>query len=365
MPGSPTRDTPSAQAQDLLFAREMLPEVSRTFAPGIDVLPDGLADPVRLAYLLCRVADTIEDATSMTPGIRREFLHRFGSLLSDLPENGDSIESFAGEVASQLDAESPERRLVAGSPRLLRLLTALDPQRREVIARWTRELSLGMARFVNMEEEKKDGWIALSTCDDLSAYEYYVAGTVGCMLNELFHRHISGDGTPSSEQLRTLAVSFGLGLQGTNIIQDLSDDRDRGWSYLPEEIAERHGTSTNRLHVPDDQAAAMSAIREMAWRAVRDLDKGLEYVLLLPRRHPRIRLFCLWPLLLAVRTLTRLLSSPEVLQRRVRISRPEVRELTRGTIWRCLSNAALRKLYLRERDDLLEVSGPEPIRSQR
>ena len=48
----------------------MLPQVSRTFAPGIDVLPGPLADPVRLAYLLCRVADTIEDAPVIVPLMR-------------------------------------------------------------------------------------------------------------------------------------------------------------------------------------------------------------------------------------------------------------------------------------------------------
>jgi farnesyl-diphosphate farnesyltransferase len=179
------------------------------------------------------------------------------------------------------------------------------------------------------------------------------------MLNELIHNHITGDGESPCKRRRNLAVSFGLGLQGTNIIQDLSIDRARGWSYLPEEVAARYGTETHRLHETKERPAAMMVIREMAWRAMKNLDDGLLFVLLLPRRHARIRLFCLWPLLLAVRTLTRLISSPEVLEQRVRITRSEVRELTRGTLWRCLSNAALRRLYLRERAGFVTVSGIE------
>jgi farnesyl-diphosphate farnesyltransferase len=214
-----------------------------------------------------------------------------------------------------------------------------------------------MARVVSLESAQPDGWTALPTCDDLTAYEYYVAGTVGCMLNELIQDHITGDGGPRNKRQRNLAISFGLGLQGTNIIQDLSIDRARGWSYLPEEIATRYGTATRRLHEARERPAAMMAIREMAWRAMANLDDGLEFVLLLPRRHPRIRLFCLWPLLLAVRTLRRLVSSPDVLLDRVRITRSEVRELTRGSLWRCLSNAALKKLYGRERMGFVVVSG--------
>jgi phytoene/squalene synthetase len=61
-----------ATSHDLAFAREMLPAVSRTFAPAIDILPQGLADSVRLAYLLCRVADTIEDAARLPARFRRE-----------------------------------------------------------------------------------------------------------------------------------------------------------------------------------------------------------------------------------------------------------------------------------------------------
>lgn len=342
---------------DLSFAREMLPAVSRTFAPAIDILPQKLADSIRLAYLLCRVADTIEDASRIPARVRRESLLRYGSLLSTETSSKHDAEAFAEEISGSFRGESPEARLLAGLPRLLRLLDNIESPRREYIARWAGELALGMARIVRLEEESPDGWTALSTCEDLTAYEYYVAGTVGCMLNELIHDHIAGDGGSAGERRRNLAVSFGLGLQGTNIIQDLSVDRARGWSYLPEEVAARYGTSTRRLHVAEDRPAAMMAVREMAWGAMANLDDGLEFVLLLPRRHPRIRLFCLWPLLLAVRTLSRLLSSTDVLHQRIRIARSEVRELTRGTLWRCLSNAALKRLYLRERAAVVTVSG--------
>ena len=351
------RSNSTATPRDLAFAREMLPAVSRTFAPAIDILPQALADPVRLAYLLCRVADTIEDATRIPASVRRASLLRYGSLLSAADSNEHDAEAFAEKISHTLDRETPEVRLVAGLPRLLRLLHRTDDARRECIAQWTCELALGMARVVSLEDGQPHGWTALATCDDLTTYEYYVAGTVGCMLNDLIHHHITGDGKHPSKRRCSLAVSFGLGLQGTNIIQDLSADRARGWSYLPEEIAARYGTATRRLHEARERPAAMMAIREMAWRAINDLDNGFEYVLLLPRRHPRIRLFCLWPLLLAVRTLTRLLSSPDVLLQRVRITRSEVRELTRGTMWRCLSNAALKRLYLRERMGFATVSG--------
>ena len=49
------------------WARTVLPRVSRTFAINIRVLRGSLGDAVRTAYLMCRVADTLED---VWPGTR-------------------------------------------------------------------------------------------------------------------------------------------------------------------------------------------------------------------------------------------------------------------------------------------------------
>ncbi len=48
------------------YCSDMLPKVSRTFALCIRLLPADLEHPVLLAYLLCRIADTIEDAADLS-----------------------------------------------------------------------------------------------------------------------------------------------------------------------------------------------------------------------------------------------------------------------------------------------------------
>ena len=50
----------SASSDDLAFQAHILPGVSRTFALTIPVLPQRLAEVMTNAYLLCRLADTIE-----------------------------------------------------------------------------------------------------------------------------------------------------------------------------------------------------------------------------------------------------------------------------------------------------------------
>src|SRR5688572_17390115 len=50
---------------DKAFQQRLLQGVARTFALTIPQLPPALADTVANAYLLCRIADTIEDESAV------------------------------------------------------------------------------------------------------------------------------------------------------------------------------------------------------------------------------------------------------------------------------------------------------------
>lgn len=337
---------------DEAFARRILPAVSRTFGMAIEALPPDLAMSVRTGYLLCRVADTIEDAVRPAAPVRRAWLTRFATLLASGRATAERPSRFAEEVACGLRSEGPEIDLVVALPRLLHLLERLREEEQQAVRRWTAELALGMARFLDLAPAGPipgGDWTALSTLEELTAYEYYVAGTVGCLLDTLIHLRAGHVPLETRERARRLAICFGLGLQGTNIIQDLADDRARGWSYLPEEVARRYGTSTRRLHEPAQRAAAMEAVREMARHALDHLDDGAAYVRLLPEAETRVRYFCLWPLLLALRTLERLVASPAVLLERVRIPRAEAVELQVAARTAVASTSAITSLHAKER----------------
>ena len=62
---------------DLEYQARILPGVSRTFALTIPVLPGRLAEVVTNAYLLCWLADTIEDDVALDNEQKSEFHRRF------------------------------------------------------------------------------------------------------------------------------------------------------------------------------------------------------------------------------------------------------------------------------------------------
>ena len=61
-----------ASVSDEAYQDRILPHVSRTFALTIPQLPPGLRLGVTNAYLLCRIADTIEDQTNSSAAQRLE-----------------------------------------------------------------------------------------------------------------------------------------------------------------------------------------------------------------------------------------------------------------------------------------------------
>ena len=62
-------------ADDWTFCRDALERHSRTFAIPISLLPPPLEKTVTCAYLLCRIADTVED-TPEWDGAPKQGLYR-------------------------------------------------------------------------------------------------------------------------------------------------------------------------------------------------------------------------------------------------------------------------------------------------
>ena len=95
---------PDALADDWAFCKESLGDVSRTFSRPIALLPPRLEVAVSLGYLLCRVADTIEDHVAVDPAQRDEL---FGLFL-DAIERGDDPSVFDGGVRARSTGDDAE-----------------------------------------------------------------------------------------------------------------------------------------------------------------------------------------------------------------------------------------------------------------
>ena len=88
------------------YQEHILQGVSRTFALTIPQLPPGLRQPVSNAYLLCRIADTIEDEPALRPEQKRYFSQEFIKVVAGKvpPETfAQEFYPFLSEHASEAE----------------------------------------------------------------------------------------------------------------------------------------------------------------------------------------------------------------------------------------------------------------------
>ncbi len=318
----------SHYCSDEEYQDRILVEVSRTFALTIPELPVPLDRVVGNAYLLCRVADTIEDEPNLTWSQKRKFSDEFLEVVA-----GES----SPEVLSQnlfpcfSDCTSAaEKDLILNLPRVIRLTHSFTVEQQEALRRCLGIMVTGMAEF-----QENSGLDGLKNVDELDRYCYHVAGVVGEMLTNFFCEY-SSEINEKKADLYVLAVSFGQALQMTNILKDLWEDQERGVCWLPRDVFAELGFDLKNL-TPGHPAFA-EGLSILIGIAHTHLHNALHYILLIPAHEKGIRRFCLWALGMAILTLRRINKRLNFSEgKQVKISRRSVK----AVIW--ISNIFISK----------------------
>jgi farnesyl-diphosphate farnesyltransferase len=110
--------------------------------------------------------------------------------------------------------------------------------------------------------------------------------------------------------LSAIAASFAQGLQMTNILKDVWEDRSRGACWLPQDVFTRHGVDLALVSSEPFDPRFGAAFRELVSVAHAHLRNALDYTLLIPSKETGIRRFCLWAIGLAVLTLRKIEHNP-------------------------------------------------------
>lgn len=301
MQSIPGNDSELMTDQD--YQNIILKKVARTFALTIPQMPIALREAVSNAYLLCRITDTIEDETNLTP---EQKLH-FSQIFSEVIRGRASAGAFA-EALHPLLSESmsiAERDLVKNTARIVRLTHGFPASQQTVIQRCVAIMASGMAYF-----QLNKSCTGLHDLMQMNRYCYYVAGAVGEMLTELCSQY-STEINERRQKMMVLAVSFGQGLQMTNILKDIWEDKKRGACWLPQDIFKDCGYDLSRMsHPEENQASFICGLEKLIAIAHAHLRNALEYVLLIPKREIGLRRFCLWAIGMALLTLRRIHKTP-------------------------------------------------------
>lgn len=337
-----------ASIEDNHYQEHILQGVSRTFALTIPQLPPSLYPVIGNAYLLCRIVDTVEDDNGLSSEQTRKFAEMFIQVVSGKV----AAEAFAEALFPLLSDHTipAEHDLIKNTPAVIRITHSFNPTQRKALERCVRIMGQGMADYQDTE--------SLAGLKDLAAlnqYCYHVAGVVGEMLTELFCDY-SEEINLNKPALMKLAVSFGQGLQMTNILKDIWEDRKRGACWLPQDIFREKGFDLNELQPGCTDPRFDEGLGVLIGIAKAHLRNALTYTCMIPPKETGIRRFCLWALGMAVLTLNKINQNRSFIQgEQVKISRKSVKATVLITSALARQDWALQRMFALTSRHLPEV----------
>jgi len=175
----------------------------------------------------------------------------------------------------------------------------------------------------------------IETLDDQNTYSYYVAGVIGYLFNDLLY--INGIiSLRLKQKLHRYAKQFGLALQKVNILRDIANDIAAHRHYWPSALIAKYRLSYDNLCMKENREAAMKILKEQIDDARDYLYAAMKYILLLPKRALKVRMFCLIPLFMAIESYAKCIDNYELFEsgKVVKIGRDRVQEIVaKSGLW--------------------------------
>ena len=302
----------------------ILPKVSRSFALCIRILPRPMNEQMMAAYLFYRVLDTIEDSKADL-AVKKELFADVLALFGETKATQPQVSRVSKLLLSKLDY-TYEKELLENLGALVSVFHSQPPAARASVRRWGIVMARGMYRFQKQKIE---------TLDDQNRYSYYVAGVIGYLFNDLLF--INGIiSLELKRKLQRYAKQFGLALQKVNILRDIAADISQNRHYWPRALIAKYNLNYGSLCLKENREAAMKVLREQIEDARNYIYAAMKYILLLPKKALKVRMFCLIPLFMAIESYAKCIDNAALFEngKVVKISREQVYDIVaKSGLW--------------------------------
>jgi farnesyl-diphosphate farnesyltransferase len=278
---------------------QLLAAVSRSFYLTLKALPSVLREPISLAYLLARTADTIADTAAVPATVRLECLAQFDALVSGEQGDAAALAELLAREFMPLQQDDSEAVLMRRFREALAWLGSMRGTPLEAIRKVLRVIVSGQR--LDLERFPGDVLRSLQTAAELDDYTYRVAGCVGEFWTELCLSELPqafADGT-DADFIKAAGIRFGQGLQLVNILRDLTKDAALGRCYLPQQEWSAAGLTMQA--VERDAELLRPSAERWAQRCAEHLRAAVTYVCAV--QHGTLRYATALPLVLGWHTL--------------------------------------------------------------
>ncbi len=314
---------------------DILRGVSRSFYLTLSVLPSAVRNQIGLSYLFARAADTIADTDLIDRGQRLLLLKQFRAQFAEDHVDWEAIRAIQTALIPH-HTDSAERILLTRLEDCFRLYGEFAPEDRARIRGLMGTLPNGMEMdLMRFPGDSAHDLTALQTMEELDHYTYYVAGCVGEFWTRMVRAHVSSLAGWDEANMSAIGVRFGKGLQLTNILKDLARDLRRGRCYVPAALLREAGLAPSDLLRTETMPTFRPVLYKLVAIARGHLDQGWLYTMAIPRREVRLRLACMWPILLAGETLRLVVASDDLLNPAVTV------KASRSAVYRIMALTTL------------------------
>ncbi len=338
--------------QKKLLLTEVLADVSRAFYLSIWVLPSLVREPIGVAYLLARAADTLADNPQADSKVRLADLEKWQTILASkgateesqpfwdylkayVQEDAKSGHAAATVGASPGSITKGEGRLLVRLADVYSLYLHLDPfaqqEALEVVSTLIEGMKLDLRSFPG----------AFTTNEQLENYTYLVAGCVGQFWSRITAHYLHAIKAEDLSYMEKLGVSFGKALQYVNILRDMPRDIRCGRLYVPCLGLEKFLEPTQQND--SELLTFKTKLRPWIDKTLEHFHEALLYIQKTPKSALFLRLSTIWPVAIGLGTLSEIahnLGWPTFSQR-VKVSRLWVYTMMAFSLILVWSNGAL------------------------
>lgn len=344
-----------AEEQKNLLLQDVLADVSRAFYLSIWVLPSLVREPIGVAYLLARAADTLADNPQADPQVRLADLGKWQAILAQkgAPEASQAFWDYLKDYVKQGEESSGLASSVGTAPgsitkgegRLLvrladayKLYLNLDffaqQEVQEVVSTLIKGMKLDLQSFPG----------ALKTDEELENYTYLVAGCVGQFWSRITSHYLGVIRPEALPTMEKLGVNFGKALQYVNVLRDMPRDIRCGRLYVPCQGLEKFLEENQS----DEELYAFKAkLKPWLEKALSHFQDALLYIQKTPKTALLLRLSTIWPVAIGLGTLLEMARNPKwpTFSQRVKVSRLWVYTMMAASFVLVWSNGALEYVF--------------------
>jgi farnesyl-diphosphate farnesyltransferase len=180
---------------------------------------------------------------------------------------------------------------------------------------------------------------------ELDRYTYLVAGCVGEFWTKMTVAHMPGTLKADTATMIERGVRFGKALQMTNVLRDCGKDLRIGRCYLPSAMLDQYGLNPRDLMDEHASQRARPLLHELVRRSLDHFRAARDYTLAIPRLSMRLRLACVWPIVIGLETMLLLVDNPHWLEpaKVSKVRRNDVYRIIARSVPASLSDAMLVK----------------------